>query len=45
MSLCIFTIGLLDVGHITHDVFLAIYFLALTVNFTIIVVVILSEHF
>ena len=26
-------IGLIDVGHITHDVFLAIYLLALTVQF------------
>ena len=30
-TMCIFMIGLLDVGHITHDVFLAIYLLALTV--------------
>ena len=43
--MCIFMIGLLDVGHIAHDVFLAIYLLALTDNFIIAVVVILSEHF
>ena len=30
-TMCIFIIGLFDVGHITHDVFLAIYLLALTV--------------
>ena len=30
-TMCIFMIGLLDVGHITHNVFLAIYLLALTV--------------
>ena len=30
-TMCIFMIGLLDVGHLTHDVFLAIYLLALTV--------------
>ena len=29
--MCIFMTGLLDVGLITHDVFLAIYLLALTV--------------
>ena len=29
--MCIFMIGLLDVGHMTHDVSLAIYLLALTV--------------
>ena len=29
--MCIFTIGLFDVGYIIHDVFLAIYLLALTV--------------
>ena len=29
--MCIFMIGLIDVGHIIHDVFLAIYLLALTV--------------
>ena len=29
--MCIFMIGLLDVEHITHDVFLAIYLLVLTV--------------
>ena len=28
--MCIFMIGLFDVGHITHDVFLAIYLLAST---------------
>ena len=30
-TMCIFMTGLLDVGLITHDVFLAIYLLALTV--------------
>ena len=30
-TMCIFMIGLLDVGNIAHDVFLAIYLLALTV--------------
>ena len=29
--MCIFMIGLLDGRHIAHDVFLAIYLLALTV--------------
>ena len=29
--MCIFLIGLFDVWHITYDVFLAIYSLALTV--------------
>ena len=29
--MCIFMRGLRHVGHITHDVFLAIYLLALTV--------------
>ena len=32
-NMCIFMIGLLDVGHVTHDVSLAIYLLALTVQF------------
>ena len=32
-NMCIFMIGLLDVGYVTHDVFLAIYLLALTVQF------------
>ena len=27
VTMCIFMIGLLDVGHITHDVYLAVYLL------------------
>ena len=29
--MCVFMIGLLDVGHLTHDVFLVIYLLTLIV--------------
>ena len=31
VTMCIFLKGVFDVGHITHNVFLAIYSLALTV--------------